>query len=100
LKSSNLTIDAEFQGEAGLGASVVRVGATGRVEADIFAQTIEVLGTVVGNLTATDVIRLRERSTVRGNLKSRRIEIEDGACVHGAVDMDQLNPASSPSSSH
>lgn len=88
MRSSSLTIDKEFEGDAGLGASTVTIGATGRVEADIFAQTIDVLGSVTGNLTATDAIRLREGSTVRGNLRSRRIQIEDGASFQGRVDMD------------
>jgi len=88
MQGSSLTIDNDFEGDAGLGASTVTIGATGRVEADIFAQTIEVSGSVTGNLTATDAIRLRKGSTVRGNLRSRRIHIEDGASFEGRVDMD------------
>mgnify|MGYP001561638666 FL=1 len=61
---------------------------SGTVEADIETQTLEVSGSVTGNIVATDKVDLKEQCRVVGDIKARRVLISDGASFKGRVDMD------------
>ena len=93
--TSDLTIDTSFEGNIELNGSLVKVGADGHVASNIVAGAIEVRGTVLGNLSATERIHLESGSSVRGNLCCRRIQIDDGASFRGSIDMDDAKASSS-----
>ena len=85
--SADLYIDGEVQGKLRLGSARVTVGSNGRVQADIEAREIVVLGTVRGNLKASERIHLGESSRVHRSLQTARLGIDDGAKLRGKVDM-------------
>jgi cytoskeletal protein CcmA (bactofilin family) len=85
--TSDLTIDGETQGKVRITTGRVTVGPNGCVIADIDAPEIVVLGTVRGNLKATESVRLGATSQVEGSVLTPRISIEDGATLHGTVEM-------------
>lgn len=87
--SSDLTIDTQFEGAIELPNSTVRIGTNGHVESSIVAREITVQGFVAGNLRAKDWIVLEQGSSVRGDLSSRRIRIDDGASFRGSVEMGE-----------
>ena len=45
------------------------------------------MGTVTGNIAATETIDVRETATVEGDLVAPKIGIAAGASVHGQIDM-------------
>jgi cytoskeletal protein CcmA (bactofilin family) len=85
--TSDLTIDGDTQGKVRITTGRVTVGPNGCVIADIDAPEIVVLGTVRGNLKATESVRLGATSQVEGSVLTPRISIEDGATLHGTVEM-------------
>jgi cytoskeletal protein CcmA (bactofilin family) len=91
--SSDLYIDGEAQGKIRFALAQVTVGPNGRVQADIEAREIVVLGTVRGNLKASERIHLGESSRVQGSLQTPRLGIEDGAKLRGKVDMTRAGEA-------
>jgi cytoskeletal protein CcmA (bactofilin family) len=50
------------------------------------AKVVTVLGVVVGTITASEAVDIRETGSVEGNITSRRLTMADGAVVRGRVD--------------
>ena len=58
------------------------------LEADITAESIEISGSVTGNVSATTRVELKSDAKVVGDVQSPRILIADGALFKGNIDMD------------
>lgn len=85
----DLTIEGQVNGKIELTDNVLTIGPHGRIEADMLAKAVCVMGTVVGNITATEVINLRETAKVDGALVAPRVGITEGASFQGKIDMQQ-----------
>lgn len=81
-----LRIDGNLRGSARATGKVV-VGASGRVEASIRAASAIVGGLVRGDLYVTDSARLLAGAVVLGNVFAPRLEAEEGAVIHGDVEV-------------
>ncbi len=95
---SSIVIDGEISGEEPLvvrgtikGRILVRdslvIEAGAHVEADVESANITVIGTVHGDLAASERAELRPECTVIGDISAPRILIADGANFKGSVDM-------------
>jgi cytoskeletal protein CcmA (bactofilin family) len=70
------------------------VGPNGTVKtAVIKAGTVEIHGTVQGDVDAQDKVEIRKDATLTGNIKTARIVIEDGAYFKGGVDIVRAESA-------
>jgi cytoskeletal protein CcmA (bactofilin family) len=83
----DLYIDGELVGSIELSGKNLTVGPNGRVEADVVAQSVTILGQLDGNVRASDSIELRKSGTFLGNMITSRIIIEEGAVFRGSVDI-------------
>jgi cytoskeletal protein CcmA (bactofilin family) len=83
----DLYIDGELVGSIELSGKNLTVGPNGRVEADVVAQSVTILGQLDGNVRASDSIELRKTGTFLGNMITSRIIIEEGAVFRGSVDI-------------
>jgi cytoskeletal protein CcmA (bactofilin family) len=83
----DLTIDGEVEGTVELQEHRLTVGPNGRVQAGIKAREIVVLGTIHGNVEATEKIDIRKDAKLVGDIKTARIVIEDGAYFKGSIDI-------------
>jgi cytoskeletal protein CcmA (bactofilin family) len=92
----DLTIDGEVEGTVELQEHRLTVGPNGRVTASIKAREIVVLGTVHGNVEATDKIDIRKDAKLVGDIKTSRIVIEDGAYFKGSIDITKPDVAKQP----
>ena len=82
-----LHIDGHIEGTIELAGNRVTVGHDGLVTADIRASEILVMGNVRGNLTASTSLQIQSSGSMVGDVLASRISIEDGAYVHGSVDI-------------
>ena len=64
----------------------------GRVVADVEAEQISVRGYMEGEIVAREIVHLLAGSTVTGNIRAPRINIEEGARFRGNIDMDVQMP--------
>jgi len=87
----DLTIDGEVEGTVELQEHRLTVGPNGRVQASIKAREIVVLGSVHGNVEATDKIEIKKDARLVGDLKTARIVIEDGAYFKGTIDITKAD---------
>jgi len=92
--SEPLYIDGNIEGTINLPGHRVTVGLTGQVNATISAAEIIVLGTVVGNVSATDKVEIRAEGALTGDISTARIRIEEGAFFKGTLDVSR--PAAGP----
>ncbi len=90
--SEDLVIEGTVEGKVQLGEHVLTVGAHGKIKAEVFAKVVIVLGEVVGNITASEKVDIRDSGSVDGDILSPRVAIAEGAHLRGSVDM-QKKPA-------
>jgi cytoskeletal protein CcmA (bactofilin family) len=82
----DLAIEGEVDGSVELKEHRLTVGQNGMLRADVSAHEIVVLGSIHGNVEATEKIDIRKQARITGDIKAARIETEDGAYLKGSVD--------------
>ena len=87
--SEDLTIEGHVEGTIQLKENVLTIGPNGKIKAQIFAKSVIVLGEVIGNVTASDKVDIRDNGSVDGDLISPRVAIAEGAHFRGSVDMQR-----------
>ena len=92
----DLTIEGKVEGKIELKDNVLTIGPHGQIEADLLAKGVTVMGTVLGNIRATETINLRETATVDGALVAPRVGITEGASFRGQIDMQNAQASKSP----
>ena len=83
----DLSIEGRFEGKIESRHHRVTVGKSGRIQGDIYGKAIAVEGTVEGNLYGEEQLIVRRSATIRGNIVSPRIVLEDGSNFKGSIDM-------------
>jgi cytoskeletal protein CcmA (bactofilin family) len=91
--SEDLTIEGHVEGTIQLRENVLTIGPNGRIKAQVFAKAVIVLGEVVGNVTASEKVEIREDGSVDGDIVSPRMAIAEGAHFRGSVDMQRKSGA-------
>src|ERR1700727_801279 len=89
----DLTIDGEIDGSVELHEHRLTVGPNGKLQAGVKAREVVVLGTIHGNVEASDKIDIRKDAKLVGDIKTARIVIEDGAYFKGRIDMPRPEAA-------
>jgi cytoskeletal protein CcmA (bactofilin family) len=88
----DLFVDGEVEGTVEALEHKLTVGPHGNMRAGTKAREVAVLGSVQGDIDATDKIEIRKDAKVIGNIKTARIIIEDGAYFKGAIDIVKPEP--------
>ena len=94
--SEDLTIEGQVDGKIEMSQHVLTVGPNGKIKAQVVAKAVVVMGTVDGNITATEKIDIREKATVNGDLVSPRVHIVDGAYFRGSINMQRSQASKAP----
>jgi cytoskeletal protein CcmA (bactofilin family) len=92
----DLYIDGEVQGKIRITEAKVTVGPHGRVSADIEAREILVRGNVKGSLLAHERVEIGSTGEVQGDVIARRLTIDDGAVIHGLVEVERKAEPAQP----
>jgi cytoskeletal protein CcmA (bactofilin family) len=85
--SEDLTVEGSVEGKIELKQHVLTIGPNGRIKAEVFAKAVVVLGEVIGNITAS------EKVDIRDNIVAPRVAIAEGAHFRGSVDMQPKSEA-------
>ena len=78
----SLKIDGEYKGES-LKADKVIVGLSGKVKANIFANTIILEGIVIGDIIANTRVLLMAKSKLVGNISTPELISNEGVLFEG-----------------
>ena len=90
----DVVVDGEVKGAIRLPECSVTIGPRGRIDADIEARNLTVLGRVTGNIVCLERMRLCNSGSIDGDVRAPRILIEDGAVVRGRIEVAKTPPAS------
>ena len=96
--SEDLTIEGHVEGKIELREHVLTIGPNGKIKAELYAKAIVVLGEVIGNVSASEKVDIRENGSVEGDITAPRVAIAEGAHFRGSVDMQSkaVKPAVQP----
>jgi cytoskeletal protein CcmA (bactofilin family) len=98
--NEDLTIEGKVDGKIVLKDHNLTIGANGRIQAEVQAKTVLVIGEIVGNVIADDKVEVAATGSMRGDILAPRVVLADGARFKGSIDMDAkggARPAASPS---
>ena len=85
-----IRVEGRVEGTIRAGKSVV-VGRSGEVDGDIITQDAIISGQVTGNITADSRLELQSTCNVTGELRSRRVQLDEGARFNGQMHMDEAS---------
>ena len=95
--SSDGTIRVEGRVEGSVAASKsVVVGKDGMVKGDISTQDAIIAGKVSGSVSAESRIELQSTCRVEGDIRSRRVKLDEGGQVDGQLHMGASGSSASP----
>jgi cytoskeletal protein CcmA (bactofilin family) len=86
--TENLHISGRVEGSICLeDGAVLTLGDGSSVVGEIVASSVEVLGRVDGNITATERIAIRGTAVIDGTLTTPALSIAEGAQINGRIEM-------------
>lgn len=85
----DLIIEGKVSGAIHLGEHSLTIGGNGKVKADVYANSVFVDGALEGDLYGYERVAIRKGGSVKGNIISPRVALDDGARFKGTVEMDQ-----------
>ena len=88
----DLYVDGDLEGSVEALEHKLTIGPNGTVHAGIKAREVLALGTIHGNVEATEKIEIRKDAKLVGDIRTARIIIEDGAYFKGSIDIVKPEP--------
>jgi len=85
--TEDLLVEGQFDGTIKVDDHSLTVGPEAQVKAEIRARQVVVLGTVTGNVSAREKIEIRKTGSVKGDLVTAGIAIDDGAYFKGSIEI-------------
>ena len=92
----DLYVDGEIEGTVEALEHKLTIGPHGAVRAGIKARDVVALGSITGNVEASDKIEIHKEAKLVGDIRTARIIIEDGAYFKGSIDIVKPETAKSP----
>ncbi len=87
VQDGTLRIDGDMEGNVNCPGGTVVIGKGGTVKADIKVSNAVVGGTVHGNIDAREKIELQAGSRLEGDIKTKRLVIDEGVFFEGSCRM-------------
>lgn len=82
----DLFVDGEIEGRIQVADGTVTVGPNGRVQGQTEAREVAVRGFVDGNISGIERVHIWHTGKTKGDIRAKRIAIEDGAVVRGKLE--------------
>jgi len=89
--SEDFTLYGQMEGSVALPDHTLTIGPHADIKADISAKSVVIMGAVTGDVKAHERIEIRATGSVTGDIRSPRLALADGACLHGRVEMTDTN---------
>ena len=91
--AGSVLIEGTVEGAIRLEHDRVTIGKGGKVDANISAQEVVVIGAVRGNVIASESVYIRMEGSLTGDVSTKRINLEDGAFFKGNISVRRTEPA-------
>jgi cytoskeletal protein CcmA (bactofilin family) len=83
----DLTITGHVEGRVDASGFSVTVGTGSTVVGSIAAASVDVNGSVQGEIVASECVRVSALGTIEGDLQTTRLAVADGGLIRGRVEM-------------
>ena len=90
--SGSIQIDGKLEGELHCGGDAV-IGKSANIKGNLAVNSVTIEGTIHGNVVAKDRIEMKSSARVTGDIKAKRLSVEDGVTFIGR---SEVNPSGSP----
>ncbi len=90
VSNGDIRIDGNLTGNLTTKGKVI-VGDTGRISGEINCKNFEVEGSVDGKVYVTELLSIRAKSKILGDITTNKLAIEPGAVFTGKCDMSGSN---------
>ena len=90
--NGNIRLDGTLEGELQCGGNAI-LGKNAQVKGNVTATSVSIEGKISGNILAKDKIEMKATATVNGDIKARRLSVEDGVTFVGR---SEVNPNAQP----
>ena len=87
----NLVIEGQVEGNVDLADHSLTIGDSGTVNANLHAKTVQIHGTVNGDIDGAELVVVSKSGRVLGNIVAPRVTLEEGAQFKGSIDMSPGN---------
>src|SRR6266850_5605556 len=91
--SGSIRIDGKLEGELHCTGDAV-IGKTAQIKGNIVVTSATIEGAVQGNVTAKDRIEMKSSARVTGDIKAKRLSVEDGVTFIGRSEVNPSGAAS------
>lgn len=88
--NGDIRIDGSLKGNLFTKGKVI-VGDTGKISGEVNCKNFEVEGSVDGKVVVAELLSLRSRSKILGDITTSKLAIEPGAVFTGKCDMSASN---------
>jgi cytoskeletal protein CcmA (bactofilin family) len=85
--AGGMQFDGKLSGDLTCGGSV-SIGPTAAVKGNMTVESVTLSGQLDGNIAARDRIELKSTAKVTGDIKSKRLTVEDGVTFTGKVEVN------------
>jgi len=96
VSNGDIRIDGSLKGNLSTKGKVI-VGDTGKVSGEVNCKNFEVEGSVDGKVFVSELLSLRAKSKILGDITTSKLAIEPGAVFTGKCDMSGSNPSQNAS---
>lgn len=90
--SGSIQVHGRVEGEI-LSQGDVLLGKSGSIKGNLNVNSVSVAGTIQGNIVAKDRIELKSTAKMMGDIKAKRLAVEDGVTFIGK---SEVNPTGQP----
>jgi len=90
--SGSIRVDGKLDGELHCTGDAI-IGKSAQIKGNIVVTSATIEGAVQGNVTAKDRIEMKSSARVTGDIRAKRLSVEDGVTFIGR---SEVNPSGSP----
>jgi cytoskeletal protein CcmA (bactofilin family) len=90
--SGSIRIDGKLEGELICAGDAV-IGKSAVIKGNLSVNSVSIEGSLNGNVVAKDKIEMKATARVNGDIKSKRLAVEDGVTFVGR---SEVNPSGTP----
>ena len=90
--AGSVRIDGKLDGELHCSGDAI-IGKDAKIKGNLTVNSATIEGTIAGNVTAKDRIEMKSSARVTGDIKSKRLSVEDGVTFIGR---SEVNPSGTP----
>ncbi|MBN1557245.1 MAG: polymer-forming cytoskeletal protein [Lentisphaerae bacterium] len=87
--SSSIQIDGKLNGDLTCSGKAV-IGSGANIKGNLNVDAVSIIGQVNGNVTAKDIVELKASARMNGDVRGKRLVVEDGVTFVGKA---EVNPS-------